>query len=82
MLPPSPLLGERDLRTRFQRPTPIQSQAWPIVLQGMDLIGVAQTGTGKTLSYLIPGFIHLDSQPISREERNGPELIKVSQKIF
>ncbi|XP_070459998.1 probable ATP-dependent RNA helicase DDX53 [Equus przewalskii] len=59
----------------FQRPTPIQSQAWPIVLQGMDLIGVAQTGTGKTLSYLIPGFIHLDSQPISREERNGPGML-------
>lgn len=41
-----------------------QSQAWPIVLQGIDLIGVAQTGTGKTLSYLMPGFIHLDSQPV------------------
>lgn len=43
---------------------PFQSQAWPIVLQGIDLIGVAQTGTGKTLSYLMPGFIHLDSQPL------------------
>ncbi|XP_012640069.1 DEAD box protein 53 [Microcebus murinus] len=59
----------------FKNPTPIQSQAWPIVLQGIDLIGVAQTGTGKTLSYLIPGFIHLDSQPISREERNGPGML-------
>ncbi|XP_057384268.1 probable ATP-dependent RNA helicase DDX43 isoform X2 [Balaenoptera acutorostrata] len=48
----------------FQRPTPIQSQAWPIILQGVDLIGVAQTGTGKTLSYLMPGFIHIDSQPL------------------
>lgn len=44
--------------------TLFQSQAWPIVLQGIDLIGVAQTGTGKTLSYLMPGFIHLDSQPL------------------
>ena len=40
-----------------------QAQAWPIVLQGIDLIGVAQTGTGKTLCYLMPGFIHLDLQP-------------------
>ncbi|OWK01513.1 hypothetical protein Celaphus_00018744, partial [Cervus elaphus hippelaphus] len=47
----------------FQKPTPIQSQAWPIILQGIDLIGVAQTGTGKTLSYLMPGFIHIASQP-------------------
>ncbi|XP_069319942.1 probable ATP-dependent RNA helicase DDX53 [Eulemur rufifrons] len=59
----------------FKNPTPIQSQAWPIVLQGIDLIGVAQTGTGKTLAYLLPGFIHLDSQPISREERNGPGML-------
>ncbi|XP_008577123.1 PREDICTED: probable ATP-dependent RNA helicase DDX43 isoform X3 [Galeopterus variegatus] len=59
----------------FQKPTPIQSQAWPIVLQGVDLIGVAQTGTGKTLSYLMPGFIHLDSQPVAREKRNGPGML-------
>uniref|UniRef100_A0A4X1VJ18 RNA helicase n=1 Tax=Sus scrofa TaxID=9823 RepID=A0A4X1VJ18_PIG len=53
----------------FQKPTPIQ-QAWPIILQGIDLIGVAQTGTGKTLSYLMPGFIHVDSQP-----SNGPGML-------
>ncbi|XP_021063478.1 probable ATP-dependent RNA helicase DDX43 [Mus pahari] len=62
-------------RAGFQKPTPIQSQAWPIVLQGIDLIGVAQTGTGKTLSYLMPGFIHLDSQPLAREQRNGPGML-------
>uniref|UniRef100_A0A8C6E4S9 RNA helicase n=1 Tax=Moschus moschiferus TaxID=68415 RepID=A0A8C6E4S9_MOSMO len=56
----------------FQKPTPIQSQAWPIILQGIDLIGVAQTGTGKTLSYLMPGFIHIDSQPVAR---NGPGML-------
>ncbi|TKC44563.1 hypothetical protein EI555_010932, partial [Monodon monoceros] len=54
----------------FQRPTPIQ--AWPIILQGVDLIGVAQTGTGKTLTYLMPGFIHIDSQPLAR---NGPGML-------
>ncbi|XP_058032239.1 probable ATP-dependent RNA helicase DDX43 [Ahaetulla prasina] len=59
----------------FEKPTPIQSQAWPIILQGFDLIGIAQTGTGKTLAYLMPGFIHLDSQPVSREKRNGPGML-------
>ncbi|KAM5128103.1 DEAD box protein 53 [Callospermophilus lateralis] len=59
----------------FQKPTPIQSQAWPIILQGIDLIGVAQTGTGKTLAYLMPGFIHLSSQPIPKEQRNGPGML-------
>lgn len=38
----------------FQKPTPIQEQAIPIVLEGSDLIGVAQTGTGKTGAFLIP----------------------------
>ncbi|NXD90996.1 DDX43 helicase, partial [Chaetorhynchus papuensis] len=59
----------------FQKPTPIQSQAWPIILQGIDLIGIAQTGTGKTLAYLMPGFIHLTSQPISKEQRGGPGML-------
>ncbi|XP_008065437.1 DEAD box protein 53 [Carlito syrichta] len=59
----------------FKKPTPIQSQAWPVVLQGIDLIGIAQTGTGKTLSYLLPGLIHLDSQPVPKEERNGPGML-------
>ncbi|XP_064364740.1 probable ATP-dependent RNA helicase DDX43 isoform X5 [Dromaius novaehollandiae] len=59
----------------FQKPTPIQSQAWPIILQGIDLIGIAQTGTGKTLAYLMPGFIHLDSQPIPRDQRGGPGML-------
>nr|XP_020730286.1 probable ATP-dependent RNA helicase DDX53 [Odocoileus virginianus texanus] len=62
-------------RAGFQKPTPIQSQAWPIILQGIDLIGIAQTGTGKTLSYLMPGFIHLHSQPVSRKQRNGPGML-------
>ncbi|NXP25982.1 DDX43 helicase, partial [Scytalopus superciliaris] len=59
----------------FEKPTPIQSQAWPIILQGIDLIGIAQTGTGKTLAYLMPGFIHLTSQPISKDQREGPGML-------
>lgn len=31
----------------FERPSPIQAQAWPVLLGGHDLIGIAQTGTGK-----------------------------------
>lgn len=41
-----------------------QSQAWPVLLSGEDLIAIAQTGTGKTLAYLLPGFIHMDGQPM------------------
>lgn len=38
----------------FQEATPIQSQAIPAVLDGRDLMGVAQTGTGKTAAFLLP----------------------------
>jgi ATP-dependent RNA helicase RhlE len=38
----------------FQTPTPIQAQAIPVVMTGSDLIGIAQTGTGKTLAFGLP----------------------------
>lgn len=43
----------------FAKPTVIQSQAWPIVMSGQNFVGIAQTGTGKTLAYLLPAVIHL-----------------------
>ncbi len=38
----------------FQVPTPIQDQAIPVLLQGRDIVGIANTGTGKTAAFLIP----------------------------
>ena len=38
----------------YQAPTPIQEQAIPLVMNGHDVLGIAQTGTGKTAAYLLP----------------------------
>ena len=43
----------------YKNPTPIQTQAIPLVLQHKDLIACAQTGTGKTASYLLPILHHI-----------------------
>ena len=52
------VLGLLD-RLRFKVPTPIQHKAIPIAIEGKDIIGVAQTGTGKTLAFAIPIVQHL-----------------------
>ncbi len=51
------------VRAGFSEPTPIQSQGWPMALQGRDLIGLAETGSGKTLAYLLPAIVHINAQP-------------------
>jgi ATP-dependent RNA helicase RhlE len=40
--------------TGYTEPTPIQSTAIPLILEGKDLIGIAQTGTGKTAAFTLP----------------------------
>jgi ATP-dependent RNA helicase DDX43 len=62
-------------KNKFETPTPIQSQSWPVLLSGIDLIGIAQTGTGKTLAYLLPAMIHIDAQTTPRSERPGPTAL-------
>ena len=47
----------------YRTPTPIQEQAIPIVLQGKDLLGVAQTGTGKTAAFAVPIIQLLSARP-------------------
>ncbi|KAF5342497.1 hypothetical protein D9611_001691 [Ephemerocybe angulata] len=48
----------------FPAPTPIQCQAWPMALSGRDVVAIAQTGSGKTISFALPAMLHINAQPL------------------
>lgn len=50
----------------FNEPTPIQEESFPVVMSGRDVVGVAQTGTGKTIAYMLPLLRML---PYSKEKK-------------
>jgi len=58
----------------FSKPTPIQSQGWPMALSGQDVIGIAKTGSGKTLAFLLPAIVHINAQPLLKP-KDGPIVL-------
>jgi ATP-dependent RNA helicase RhlE len=50
----------------YTQPTPIQQQAIPVILDGRDVLGLAQTGTGKTAAFMLPILQHLTTGPLRR----------------
>lgn len=61
-------------RLKFDKPTSIQAQAIPAIMSGRDVIGVAKTGSGKTIAFLLPMFRHIkDQRPL--EPGEGPVAV-------
>ncbi|VUZ39106.1 unnamed protein product [Hymenolepis diminuta] len=61
------IMGEN----RWRIPTPIQSLGWPSALSGLNIVGIAQTGSGKTAAYLLPAVVHVKAQCVM-ERNDGP----------
>ena len=61
----------------YSEPTPIQLQAIPVILEGRDVLGAAQTGTGKTAGFTLPLLQRLNASPRSEGRRVIRALILV-----
>ncbi|MFK7808869.1 MAG: DEAD/DEAH box helicase, partial [Saprospiraceae bacterium] len=63
-------------KTGYENPTPIQEQAIPILLRGKDLLGCAQTGTGKTAAFAIPILqnVYLETMRSNNEQRGRRKI--------
>jgi ATP-dependent RNA helicase RhlE len=57
----------------FIEPTPIQKKAIPVILKGTDLIGCAETGTGKTAAFLLPAI-----QRLTRQKKSGIKVLVIA----
>src|SRR5690554_7835618 len=64
----------------YETPTPIQAEAIPPVLEGRDLLGCAQTGTGKTAAFALPILHRLATQPVDKTRRGAaiPRVLVLS----
>ena len=71
---PAPDCSPCVLLQQYKEPSPIQRAAIPIGLQQRDVIGVAETGSGKTAAFVLPMLVYIMKQPVMTEEvaTDGP----------
>eukprot|EP00347_Sterkiella_histriomuscorum_P006916 403350942 len=71
---PKYIMETLQQQENFVKPSAIQSQGWPVALSGRDMVGIAETGSGKTLSFLLPGIVHVNAQEML-ESGDGPIVL-------
>src|SRR5258706_5998930 len=74
----SPVLKTNLARNGFVKPTAVQSQAIPSALAGHDVVATAQTGTGKTLAFVLPLLESLVKNPAAPLAKNGVSAVILS----
>lgn len=65
----------------YTTPTPIQEQSIPILLDGKDLLGCAQTGTGKTAAFTLPIIQLLSSKPVEKRKRIKSLIVTPTREL-
>jgi ATP-dependent RNA helicase RhlE len=65
----------------YTEPTPIQSAAIPAILEGSDIIGVAQTGTGKTAAFVLPILERLAASPPQRNRKIRALIVSPTREL-
>ena len=71
----APAIAKAPAARGYDRPTPIQEQAIPHVLEGRDLLGIAQTGTGKTAAFALPILDRLVRNPGPAPQKSARVLV-------
>lgn len=67
----STIMSIIEEKLKYDKPSSIQSQALPTIMSGRDMIGIAKTGSGKTISFVLPLLRHIqDQRPLDKED--GP----------
>jgi len=73
-----PALLQAITEEGYERPTPIQARAIPPVAEGRDVLGIAQTGTGKTAAFALPILHRLAQAPTHHKGRRNPRVLVVA----
>jgi len=64
----------------YESPTPIQAQAIPVLINGRDLLGIAKTGSGKTVGYVAPILNQILTGPAGKKSRQPKVLVLVPSR--
>lgn len=67
-------------KTGYARPLALQSQAWPLMLRGQDVITISDSGSGKTLAVILPAYAHILRHPELNSRPGAHVLIMTATK--